>query len=200
MVDAIPNATSVITITGAHAQYVKNTRNQATSPSIAKPATMEKNFFECGDPNHFKNACPKLNNANGNNGNQVCGRAFVKGASEARQDPHVVTCTFLLNNHYPSMLFDTRVDRSFISSNFASLIGLELTKLNDSYNVELADGKLIKVRDIALARALNLYAHLFSIDRMPLKLGSFDLVVGMDWLAKNKVDILCHEKSIRIPL
>jgi predicted aspartyl protease len=97
------------------------------------------------------------------------------------------------------MLFDSGADRLFISSDFASLIGIEITKLNDSYDVELADGKIIEAKDVALDCVLNLDNHDFKIDLMPLELGS-DLVVGMDWLAKNKAEIVCHEKSIRIPL
>nr|GFB38689.1 reverse transcriptase domain-containing protein [Tanacetum cinerariifolium] len=32
------------------------------------------------------------------------------------------------------------------------------------------------------------------------ELGSFDVVIGMDWLSKNDVAILCGEKKVRIPL
>ncbi|GKF48868.1 putative reverse transcriptase domain-containing protein, partial [Tanacetum coccineum] len=48
---------------------------------------------------------------------------------------NVVTGTFLLNNRYASILFDTGADRSFISTAFSSLI--------DGYDVELADDKTL---------------------------------------------------------
>ncbi|KAD5960811.1 hypothetical protein E3N88_12283 [Mikania micrantha] len=35
---------------------------------------------------------------------------------------------------------------------------------------------------------------------MPIALGSFDVVIGMDWLSKNQAEIVCHEKIVRIPL
>ncbi|XP_071695134.1 uncharacterized protein [Rutidosis leptorrhynchoides] len=47
---------------------------------------------------------------------------------------------------------------------------------------------------------LTLAGMSFKIDVIPIKLGSFDLVVGRDWLAKNKADIICHQKAIRIPV
>ena len=40
------------------------------------------------------------------------------GAGDARKDPNVVTGTFLLNNHYASILFDTGADLSFVSTEF----------------------------------------------------------------------------------
>jgi hypothetical protein len=154
--------------------------------------------FECGDPNHLRNQYPKLKRTT--TGNQAHGRAFMIGANKACQDPNVVTSMFLLNNFYASMLFDSGTDRSFISSEFASLIGVEISRLNDSYDLDRADGKLIKARDVALDCVLNLNNHDFKIDLIPLELGSFNLVISMDWLANNGAEIVCHEKSIRIPL
>ncbi|GKG37641.1 putative reverse transcriptase domain-containing protein, partial [Tanacetum coccineum] len=30
--------------------------------------------------------------------------------------------------------------------------------------------------------------------------GSFDVIIGMDWLSNHKAEIICHEKVVRIPL
>ncbi|GKA22737.1 putative reverse transcriptase domain-containing protein [Tanacetum coccineum] len=35
---------------------------------------------------------------------------------------------------------------------------------------------------------------------MVIKLGSFDIIIGMDWLSRYNVAILCGEKKVRIPL
>nr|GEY95089.1 reverse transcriptase domain-containing protein [Tanacetum cinerariifolium] len=35
---------------------------------------------------------------------------------------------------------------------------------------------------------------------MPIKLGSFDVVIGMDWLSKYHAKILCDEKVVHIPI
>ncbi|XP_024977651.1 uncharacterized protein LOC112515213 [Cynara cardunculus var. scolymus] len=94
--------------------------------------------FECGSPDHFRNACPRWNqrpNTNqarpanqGNQGGPARGRVFEIGAEEARQNPDVVT------------------------------------------------------------------------DLISIQLGSFDIIVGMDWLIKNRAKISCFEKIIRIRL
>ncbi|GKE99719.1 putative reverse transcriptase domain-containing protein, partial [Tanacetum coccineum] len=41
---------------------------------------------------------------------------------------------------------------------------------------------------------------MFTIDLIPLGHGSFNVIVGMDWLSKHKAEIVCHEKVVRIPL
>nr|GFB56083.1 putative reverse transcriptase domain-containing protein [Tanacetum cinerariifolium] len=71
---------------------------------------------------------------------------------------------------------------------------------NTSYEVELADGKIVSTNNILKGCTLNLLNHSFPIDLMVIELGSFDVVIGMDWLSKNDAAILCGEKEVRIPL
>ncbi|KAI3828282.1 hypothetical protein L1987_02380 [Smallanthus sonchifolius] len=128
------------------------------------------------------------------------GCAFVIGAGEAKQNPDTVTGTFLLNNHYASMLFDTGAERSFVSSEFSLLLGVEPTVLDNEYTIELADGKLIKTNHLIPICVLELANHSFEIDLLPVKLGSFDVIIGMDWMSKNGAEIVCREKIVRFPL
>ncbi|GJS78009.1 putative reverse transcriptase domain-containing protein [Tanacetum coccineum] len=60
--------------------------------------------------------------------------------------------TFLLNNRYASILFDTGADRSFVSTAFSSLIDIVPTALDHDYDVELANGKIIRVNTIIQAK------------------------------------------------
>ncbi|GJQ93979.1 putative reverse transcriptase domain-containing protein [Tanacetum coccineum] len=98
-----------------------NNNNQRTQGTNPRGITC----FECGVQGHFRSDCPKLKNGNqGNragNGNAVA-RAYVVGSAGTNPNSNVVTGTFLLNNRYASILFDTGADRSFISTAFSSLI------------------------------------------------------------------------------
>ncbi|GKA45822.1 putative reverse transcriptase domain-containing protein [Tanacetum coccineum] len=129
-----------------------------------------------------------------------CGRqGHYKRGGEANQDSNVITGTFLLNNHYASILFDSAINRSFVSTTFSSLIDIIPTALDVSYPVELADGKIIGVVTIITGFTLNLLNHPFNIDLLPVELGSFDVIIGMDWLSKYHAMIVCDKKIVRIP-
>ncbi|GKF55850.1 hypothetical protein Tco_0166190, partial [Tanacetum coccineum] len=52
--------------------------------------------------------------------------------------------TFLLNNCYASMLFDSGADRSFVSTTFSALLDVIPSTLDVSYAVELADGRVVE--------------------------------------------------------
>ncbi|GJX38489.1 putative reverse transcriptase domain-containing protein [Tanacetum coccineum] len=71
---------------------------------------------------------------------QRCMPMVMQGANP---DNNVVTGTFLLNNRYASILFDTGADRSFVSTAFSSRIVITPTALDHDYNVELADGRIL---------------------------------------------------------
>ncbi|GJX77432.1 putative reverse transcriptase domain-containing protein [Tanacetum coccineum] len=158
--------------------------------------------YEYGVQGHFKREYPKLKNKNrgnqGGNGNAPT-KVYVVGNAGTNTNSNVITGTFLLKNRYAFILFDTGADRSFVSTAFSSLINITPTTLDHYYDVELADGKIIGINTIIRGCTLNFLNHPFNIDLMPVELGSFDIIIGMDWLAKYHVVIVCNEKLVRIP-
>ncbi|GJU30348.1 putative reverse transcriptase domain-containing protein [Tanacetum coccineum] len=175
--------------------------------------------YECGSTDHVRPACPRWNRVQGpggnrpnqvvannegqgrgNQGNQARGRAFMLGAEEARQDPNIVTGTFTLNKHFATTLFDSGADYSFVSTTFIPLLGLEPSDLGFKYEIEIASGQLVEIDKVIKGCKLEIEGHIFDIDLIPFGHGSFDVIIGMDWLSNFKAEIICHEKVVRIPL
>ncbi|GJU11668.1 putative reverse transcriptase domain-containing protein [Tanacetum coccineum] len=127
------------------------------------------------------------------------GNAEKRGDASGNPDADVITGTFLLNNHYASILFYTGANRSFISTEFSSLIDIVPTPLDNSYDVELADGKIVGIYTIIRGFTLNFLDHPFNIDLIPVELGSFDIIIGMDWLRRCQAMIVCDEKLVQVP-
>nr|GEX73583.1 hypothetical protein [Tanacetum cinerariifolium] len=156
--------------------------------------------YECGNTGHIKKNCPKLKNHGNGSGNGVAqGRIYALGGRDASPDSNVITGTFLLNNRYAKILFDSGADRSFVSTTFSALTDITPTTLENHYDVELADEKIIGVNTIIRGCTLNFMNHPFNIDLMPVPLGSFDVIIGMDWLTKYHRMIICDEKIVRVP-
>ncbi|GJZ07737.1 putative reverse transcriptase domain-containing protein [Tanacetum coccineum] len=107
---------------------------------------------KCNRVGHLARDCRSPTNANTTN-NQRGTRAARNGNAPAKvymvrhaginPDSNVITGTFLLNNRYASILFDTGFDRSFVSTAFSSKIDITPTTLDHYYDVELADGRII---------------------------------------------------------
>ncbi|GKD36833.1 putative reverse transcriptase domain-containing protein, partial [Tanacetum coccineum] len=127
--------------------------------------------FECGVQGHYKKDCPKLKNKN-------CGNQARNDGATAR-------------------LMQWEMQGK--TKTLISLIDIVPTTLDHAYDVELADEKIIGVNTIIRGCTLNFLNHPFNINLMPLELGSFDVIIGMDWLVKYHVVIASDEKIVRIP-
>ncbi|GKB50126.1 putative reverse transcriptase domain-containing protein [Tanacetum coccineum] len=136
----------------------------------------------------------------GNNRNRAQGRAFALGVAEAPQDPNVVTGTFSINDYFAIVLFDFGADYSFISTNFLPLINMKPSVIIPGYEIEIASGLKVVTNMIVRGCRLELEGHTFIIDLIPFDHGSFDVIVGMDWLSKLRAKIVCYEKIVQIPL
>nr|GEZ79562.1 hypothetical protein [Tanacetum cinerariifolium] len=154
-----------------------NANNHRGTGSGQKPTC-----YECGVQGHFRRECLKLKN-NNNHDNQggrdnAPAKLYAVGRAGTDPDSNVVTSTFLLNNRYASVLFDTGADKSFVSTAFSSQINITPSTLNHCYDVELADGRIIGLNTILRGCTLNLLNHPFNINLLPVELGSFDAIIG----------------------
>ncbi|GJW94306.1 reverse transcriptase domain-containing protein [Tanacetum coccineum] len=135
--------------------------------------------YECGSTDHIKSACP---------------RAFMLGAKEAHQDLNIMMGTFTLIDHYATTLFNSGADYSFASTTFIPLLDIEPTDLGFSYEIEIASGQLVEIDKVIRGYKLEIEGHVFDINLIPFGSGSFDVIIGMDWLFDHKAEIICHEK------
>nr|GEY11895.1 putative reverse transcriptase domain-containing protein [Tanacetum cinerariifolium] len=147
----------------------------------------------CGEKGHYTNQSRKTNiNAQE--------RAYLLRDKNAHQDSNVVTGMFLLNQHLARVLFDFRAEKSFISLSFAFMLNIPPITIDAFYDIEMADGNLVSTNTVIKGVTITLLNQPFEIDLMPIKLGSFDVVIGMDWLSKHHAKILCDEKVVHIPI
>ncbi|GKE08200.1 reverse transcriptase domain-containing protein [Tanacetum coccineum] len=169
----------------------KNYRNKGpTTRSNLLPVTVT--CHACGEKGHYANQCRKTTN------NNAQGRAYMLRDRNAHQDPNVVTGMFLLNQHLARVLFDSGADKSFVSISLASMLNIPPITIDTFYNIEMADGNLVSTNTVIQGATLTLLNQPFKIDLMPIKLGSFDVVIGMDWLSKYHARIICDEKVVHI--
>ncbi|KAI3695668.1 hypothetical protein L1987_78667 [Smallanthus sonchifolius] len=153
-----------------------------------RPLGSTRGCFKCGKEGHIQRDCPQSkrggngngngngnegNNGNNNNhGNKNGGNNANNGGNGAK-------------------------GRAF---KLSDMIKGTPTLLESKYIIEIADGQIIEATHILKGCKLELASHKLDIDIMPVTLGSFDVIVGMDWLSKNQAEIVCREKIVRIPL
>ncbi|GKA11049.1 putative reverse transcriptase domain-containing protein [Tanacetum coccineum] len=93
-----------------------------------------------------------------------------------------------------------KADKSFVSISLASMLNIPPITLDITYEIEMADENLVGTNTVIQGCTLILLNQPFEIDLMLIKLGSFDVVIVMDWLSKYHARIICDEKVIHIPI
>ncbi|GKA21748.1 putative reverse transcriptase domain-containing protein [Tanacetum coccineum] len=80
------------------------------------------------------------------------------------------------------------------------MTGIDPSELGFRYEIKIASGQLVEIDKVIKGCKLEIEGHVYDIDLIPFGHGSFDVIIGMDWLSNHKAKIICHEKVVRIPL
>nr|GEX34256.1 putative reverse transcriptase domain-containing protein [Tanacetum cinerariifolium] len=144
--------------------------------------------YECGSTDHVMSACPRWNREQGpgrNRPNQVV--VDNEGQGRGNQENRARDRAFMLGAE------EARQNPNIVT-------GIEPSELAFRYGIEIASGQLVKIDKVIKNCIIEIKGHVFDIDLIPFGHGSFDVIIGMDWLSNYKAEIIYHEKVVRIPL
>nr|GEY14853.1 TPR-containing protein-like [Tanacetum cinerariifolium] len=134
-------------------------RQNTIGQNVARAYTTGKNKRK--GPGHFKKDCPKLGNQN--RGNQTRNKTGNKtGGNKVTAKPYAIGGG------------GTNPDSNVVT--------------DTSYATELADGRVLEINIILRGCTLGLLGHPFNIDLMPVELGSFDVIIGIDWSEEKRLE------------
>ncbi|KAI3702028.1 hypothetical protein L6452_27622 [Arctium lappa] len=119
---------------------------------------------------------------------------------EAKETADVVSGTFLVNSLPARVLFDSGATCLFVSDIFCKSFVTPISVLPDALVVEIASGDQVIIRDRYCDCTIEINGSPFGVDLLPMTIGGFDVVIGMDWLSRHKADIFCSKKMIQVPL
>ncbi|XP_058726825.1 uncharacterized protein LOC131598218 [Vicia villosa] len=150
--------------------------------------------FRCGEPGHKSPFCPKKKDQE-----KTTGRVYTLDARKAKGNNNLIAGTCYVSNQPLCVLVDCGATHSFISTECAYRLGLEVTPLPDPMVISSATDDTVEARLICKDCAVYFNGRDFPIDLICLPLKRLDVILGMDWLSLNSVYIGCKEKAIFIP-
>ncbi|XP_066165912.1 uncharacterized protein [Oryza sativa Japonica Group] len=163
---------------------------QPKKGAVGKPGPC----FNCGKHDHFAGKCPKLNRT-GPRFIQAC--ANHVSAEEAQAAPEVVLGTFPVNSYPATVLFDSGASHSFISKRFAGTHGLSVVELKIPMQVH-TPGNDMRTAHYCPSVTIEIKRSPFLSNLILLESKDLDVILGMDWLTRNKGVIDCASRTITL--
>ncbi|XP_073025203.1 uncharacterized protein [Primulina eburnea] len=164
--------------------------------------------FNCGKLGHRIANCPeplkrstKPNadaNPNKPRENKPNARVFAITQEEADDANDVVAGTIFVNEMPAYVLFDSGATHSFISKRFTKKLGLTPEILVEPFRVATPTSKTIETHRVHRQCKICINEHLFQAELIQLNMVEFDIILGMDWLARNNAMVDCKGKSVRL--
>jgi hypothetical protein len=117
---------------------------------------------------------------------------------ENRQADHqasMVEVEGMLNNQPISILIDPGASLSYVSPKLVEICKLQKEKFEKAWLVQLAIGTKRKVTNLVKGCEISMNGFKTQEDLNILHLGSYDVLISMDWLEKYKVILNCYDKT-----
>ncbi|GKD23030.1 putative reverse transcriptase domain-containing protein, partial [Tanacetum coccineum] len=124
--------------------------------------------------------------------------AYMMATKEEKVVRDVVTGTILVNSIPARVLYDSGASVSFVSFKFSKNLSTPPNKLPFLLKIEIAGNEIIVVSKVYQDVEIEINDSVFKIDLIPIVLGAFDIVIGMDWLDRYNANILCSQKLVRV--
>ncbi|XP_066161915.1 uncharacterized protein [Oryza sativa Japonica Group] len=163
---------------------------QPKKGAVGKPGPC----FNCGKHDHFAGKCPKLNRTGPR---FIQARANHVSAEEAQAAPKVVLGTFPVNSYPATVLFDSGASHSFISKRFARTHGLSVVELKIPMQVH-TPGNDMRTAHYCPSVTIEIKRSPFLSNLVLLESKDLDVILGMDWLTRNKGVIDCASRTITL--
>ena len=123
---------------------------------------------------------------------------FAVNPQEAHASNTAVTGTFLIDKLKARVLFDSGATHSFISPYFSHKLARDKTLMKSPLTISTPVGEPVEVRYMYPACVVEIKERVLPADLIELAILDFDVILGMDWLAKNHATINCYEKCVMI--
>jgi hypothetical protein len=177
----------------------------SSSTSGTRTTGPKKGCWMCGEP-HYQCNCPvERTRASGSAGPTTVGDMgkahrihAVVNNHQAEHQSTVLETTGTIADQTLSILIDPGATESFISGAALKRIKVKAVEQDEFSFVEMALGAKQKVGGKVMGCALNLGDFVTRVNLYVTILGSYDVVIGMDWLESHEAILNCKTKWLSL--
>ncbi|XP_028055432.1 uncharacterized protein LOC114259599 [Camellia sinensis] len=122
-------------------------------------------------------------------------RAFSLVSGNLEVTENVVSGTLFVYGHLAHVLIDSGSIHHFVAPHLVSKLASIPEPLGYILSVSFPSGDSTLGTDVYKSCTISLKGETLYIDLISLRIGNFDVILGMDWLAANQASIDCKAKK-----
>jgi hypothetical protein len=192
----------------------RNAQQQAPKPNAPPRNVGDHHCYNCGQPGNYISECPKPRQFKPNPQNQGAGnkpatlakkpvvqvrqgKLNFTAMSDIPEGASVLTGTFSINNTPVKILFDSGSTHSFISKNLLDKFGLKGMQTKSAYKITTPGGNITS-HLVTFGVPLKLGSKVIRSNLITIRLGSMDVILGMEWMNQHKVILDISDRVVEI--
>jgi len=124
------------------------------------------------------------------------GRVFHMTQEDVRAASDVVASMLQINYYQMHVLFDSSVPHSFIANKNVTKLSKETKRVEKGFIIGTPLGETVETNVVFEGVRININGCELKAYLIPLELSDFDIILGMNWLGKNKARLDCFTKTV----
>ncbi|XP_052735534.1 uncharacterized protein LOC128197518 [Vigna angularis] len=169
-----------------------------------------KHCTRCGRNGHLENECnfggravmrpPNAGRNQPRGGRaQVVGRVYAITGAEAANSGNLITGECLLYGMSCRVLYDSGATHSFISKACVEKLGIAERDMQFDLVVSTPAAGELRTSTVCIRCPIAVEGHSYKVNLICLPLKELEVILGMDWLAANRILIDCGKKELIFP-
>jgi len=124
------------------------------------------------------------------------GRVFHMTQEDVRAASDVVAGMLHINDYQMHVLFDSGATHSFIANKKVTKLSKETKRVEKGFIIGTPLGETVEINVVFEGVGININGCELEADLIPLEFSDFDIILGMNWLGKNKARLDCFTKTV----
>jgi hypothetical protein len=181
-------------------RYAKDDSNKEDSlgkrgrPTIQCWGCKEDHLYK--DFPHRKDRVKIVHNIQDTTINKDMGRIYATlDDRQVEYQSNMIEVEGMIINQYVVILIDLGASHCYIDPKIVDCLHLEKSKLGKSSLVQLATGTKRRIHEVVRSCSISLNGVNNSVDLNIIPLGSYDILIGMNWLEKHHDVLDCHSNT-----
>ncbi|XP_057814098.2 uncharacterized protein LOC131028004 [Cryptomeria japonica] len=175
-----------------------NTRQNFDKNRSGRHPGPKDGYYNCGE-NHYASKCPQYTTSQRGGNQQGASQHQIRAMVDNRQadfQASPIHMTSKIFGQSVSILIDTGATKCFINPKVVSILSIRLGYMSNTWMVQYGNQAEKRIDSCLFCSDFELPCFQTQVNLYVTPLGSYDVILGINWLIKHKGVVNCEDKVV----